>query len=141
MKSGPEVASDTYQLLNVADFTSLITGGVYLVKRPQNSQLQDVVINALSLTNDQLQKGTINVNVYAPNLQLKIKGKTDTTQPDMQTLAALGKIVLGKIGDIYGGEYRLWVSQPGLIYPDDDGSYFMNIRANYLFFQQNYSNI
>lgn len=67
-----EVVDFLYQRLQtVLVGTTKPTGQIYPDgKRPQNSTGEDVVINSLVLNEEQVQKGVLNVNVYAPNLNL-----------------------------------------------------------------------
>ncbi len=143
MKSGIEMAQDIYSLLDVSSVNDIITGSNYLFERPQNSSLQDIVTSTLALTNEQMQKGVVNVNIHCPNLSgLVINGKTDNTQPDIASLKLISKAVLTILNCYYGIDFRCFAQTTGIPVRDNsNGSWFANIRVDYYSFQNNYTNI
>jgi hypothetical protein len=142
MKMGIEMVKDGFTLLNVTDITSIISGSVYMFERPKNSVKQDIVLNTLALTNDQLQQGVFNVNIHSPNVKgVVIAGETDNTLPDTQFLLDTGKKVAALLYDYAGPDFSLSVQTPGLPLRDTDGTWYLNIRVNYYAFQTNYTNI
>lgn len=142
MKTGIGMLQDGFSLINVSNILTSITGRIYLGERPQNSTLQDIVLNTLALTNEQLQQGVFNVNVHCPNLSVTIGDKTDNTLPDTAKLLEVGKKIISILNDYIGFDFRLSVATPGnMIRDDKDGSWYLNIRVNYYAFQQSYSNI
>lgn len=44
-------------------------------ERPDDSETEDIVINTITVTHDKPQTGTSNVNIYASDLKVKIRGK------------------------------------------------------------------
>lgn len=142
MKSGLDMVSDVYGVLNVDALTTVITGGLYMYARPKNSQLEDIVVNSLPVTGEQFQRGVANVNIHAPNLTgLKIKGKLDDSQPNITRLKEITKLVLSMIGDIDGPDYHFAVSFTGQPIRDTDLTFYVNIRVDYYAVQPNYTNI
>lgn len=142
MKTGVEMVRDGFTLININAVQSLITGGIYLFERPQNSDKIDVVLNTLALTTAQLQNGIFNVNIHCPNLKdVVINGVTDNTQPDVYSMASIGKVVTELLKDYNGTDFKLDVQTPGLPIRDSDSTWYLNIRVNYYSFQQSYSNI
>lgn len=133
---------DVYGLLNVDAVKNIITGNLYPLERPQNSLDQDIAINALPITNDQQQKGVVNVNIHCQNLlNVVFKGKADNTQPDLQTLNAISKVVLSILNSVNASDFRLQAATGGQLFRDQDGTWYMNIRVNYYSIQPNYINI
>lgn len=142
MKTGIEMATDGFTLINVDVVNSLITGACYLLERPQNSDKIDVVVNTLALTAAQLQNGVFNVNIHCPNLKgVVIGGENDDTQPDVVSMTSIGKVVTEILKDYNGFDFKLDVQTPGMPIRDTDGNWYVNIRVNYYSFQQNYTNI
>lgn len=141
MKSALQMASEAYQLLIASSIKTSINGGIYLMKRPQNSIVQDIVINTLALTNNQLQAGVFNINIHVPNITVQLNGKSDNTQPDLLTLGTISDLVGVIFQDYVGLDFRMYIDQPGNPIKDDDGTWYINLRINYLCFQPNYSNI
>ncbi len=141
MKTGLDMVQEMFNYLNVPDITSVITGELYMLVRPQNSNVEDIVINALALTGSQLQQGVINVNIHVPNLSVKINGKPDQTQPDLDRLQKIAKLVVEKLKDYNGDDHRFSAQTGGIPYKDEDNTHFFNIRVNYYAFQNNFVNI
>lgn len=76
MKTPLNIISDFFDILNITELTSIITGGIYKIDKPKDSELQDIVINNLFMTGkeNEVQNGDFNINIYAKNIQ----GVTDT---------------------------------------------------------------
>lgn len=70
MKTALEVTKFVYKIINISDLTDIISGGVFRINKPKDSEKEDVVINILPLDRGyhKMQNGTINVNCYARNL-------------------------------------------------------------------------
>lgn len=142
MKTGLDMVSDAFSILNVTDVTTIITGNLYKLARPKNSQLEDIVINALPITGEQLQKGVFNVNVHVPNLSnIVIAGASDNRQPDVTRLGEISKIVVEKLRDVVGTDFHFSAQTGGLPIQDDDYTWYMNIRVTYYSVQENFTNI
>lgn len=140
MKTGMDMVQDGFDTLNTDDIVTVITGNLYMYERPKNSQFEDVVVNSLPITGDQLQQGVFNVNVHVPNLKLAIHGKPDETQPDLVRLKQITALVTERLRDVVGVDYHFSVSQTILI-KDEDYTWYFNIRVNYYSVQQNFTNI
>ena len=77
MKTTFDTDSILFRLLNGSPLKTEINGGIYCGDdRPENSELEDVCINSIDLTQDYLpQLGTSNVNIYVSDTTKKIAGK------------------------------------------------------------------
>lgn len=139
MKAGLNMIKEAYPLLNVDAVMSVITGSIYLMERPKNSQKSDVVLNALPITNEQLQRGVFNVNIHAPNLKnIIIDGLPDETQPDIETLYAASNVVTPLLDNVFIGDHKMWIANPPFPIKDTDGTWYLNIRVNYQCFQTDF---
>lgn len=142
MKSALDMIKDVFDQLNVDSVRSIISGNIYMLERPQNSILNDIAINSLPITNDQQQKGIVNVNIHCQNLQnVVIGGKVDNTIPDITNLNRTSKAVLAILNSINATDFRLQASTSGQPIKDNDNSFYINIRVNYYSIQPNYVNI
>lgn len=142
MKTGLDMITDAYMIINVPEITDVITGDIYPLERPKNSDKEDIVINALPITSDQQQKGVFNINVHVPNLaSLKINGNPDDTIPDITRLKLITNLVVSKINMVDGQDYSFSAATGGQPIKDSDLTWYVNIRVNYFAFQNNYSNI
>lgn len=126
MKTTFDLVDIIWTALNASDLKNQITGGIYKYQRPLNSKNEDVVINSLPVTNDQLQKAIINVNIHVPNLVIDINGAQDSTQPDGARLKELGELAIAALDDKNGYRYNHSVQQQNIIQDTDD--FFNNIR-------------
>ena len=108
----------------------LLTGGCYKTVRPVDSKAEDIVVNSLGLPNKDVQQGVVNVNIHAPNLNLQISGKQDTTQPDTVRLQALTSLVTGQIKEFYSSDYWFLLQQVSGLLEDEQG-YYINIRIDF----------
>ena len=142
MKTGLDMITDAYIVINVPDITTEISGGVYPWERPKNSDKEDIVINGLPITADQQQRGVFNVNIHVPNLKgLEINGNSDDTIPDITRLKFITNLVVSKIQMVDGQDYSFSVATGGQLIKDSDLNWYMNLRVNYFALQTNYSNI
>ena len=80
-----------YRILSTsADVTAAINGGVYVMgERPENSKLQDVVINTFTTSGESRpQIATSNVNIHVPDQQVRI-GSQPQRKADRETLRGI----------------------------------------------------
>ncbi|GBU07965.1 hypothetical protein AwDysgo_12960 [Bacteroidales bacterium] len=77
MKQTFDTDSILYGILFNSQIKNAISGNIYLGDdRPDDSQDEDVVINSIDLTQDyHPQLGTSNVNIYVPDMLVKINNK------------------------------------------------------------------
>lgn len=127
MKTSLEAVDIAYQALNASPVSGMLSGGIWKVKRPQNSSLEDIVINALPLTKTPLQRGIVNVNIYVPNLELGTD-PLDKSRPNTLRLKQLGQAVQAVFEDYYTADLRtnLQVERDQLF--DEGNAHFLNFR-------------
>lgn len=141
MKNTFDMMTDVRSLINVASITSLINGGIWIEKKPDNSEKVDLVINAITISNDQFQVGAGNVNIHSPTVLQTVNGK-QSKFPDYAKLSILVK----ELEAVLDAKYKLSFStevgdRSGKIYEDDDGSFFANVPFIYRSYNKNYKNI
>lgn len=131
MKNGLDLINDIRSLLNVSAVTSEISGKIWPNERPDNRlDKADIVVNSLAISNNQLQRGIGNVNIYVPTISTVIDGKPQQT-PDYSKLNRLIGIVLPLLDDIWKETFHTEVEEPGTLLKDTDGSFFYNIKVKY----------
>lgn len=98
MKDSFELNTIMYRVLAAANIGN--NGGIYKNDtRPVDSTSEDIVINVIALTADELpQTATSNVNVYVADKPKKINGK-DMLVEDTQRLSTLSKAVCSALRD------------------------------------------
>ncbi|WP_448104738.1 hypothetical protein [Pedobacter panaciterrae] len=136
MKSALDGVVVVVSYLSVLELTSAITGAIYENNERGNSKLADVCVNAITIDDSQRQKGTINVNVYAPDIKKKI-GNEFVPVADKTRLKATVNIIKGLLGEkkgkyFYGG--NLWISNiSGAIQEKEINQHKINIRVEIRF--------
>lgn len=88
-----------YRILSTSSaVTAAISGGVYVMgERPENSKLQDVVINTLTAGGENRpQIATSNVNIHVPDLKVTIGGQPQR-KADRETLRTIVAAVKGAL--------------------------------------------
>lgn len=132
MKSSSDAIDLVYKTLQGTALESSISGELWKGKRPQNSSLEDVVINALPVNNTKIQRGLVNVNIHVPNLELDGNPK-DTSLPNTARLKELSAIAIGLLKENWGtsGDTLLEV-ETERVFPDSGGlNHYSNIRVLY----------
>jgi hypothetical protein len=113
-------------IMNSSLFTDVKkpNGKLCKFQRPLDSELEDVVINSLALTKDDVQEGVLNVNVFVPNLKFETN-TNDRSQPDTARIKYLARLANDSLGD---GE-DIW---------DENGKYCFRIQQDNVFEDENY---
>jgi hypothetical protein len=130
MKTTLDLVDVVYNELKSGPLKTAINGGVYKYTRPLNSSLEDVVINSLPITNEQLQQAIVNVNVFVPNQDLSIGGTQNNTA-DHVRLKTLAALAVEELKDNISGDYTWDVQQQTVIQDDESDSYYINIRLQF----------
>ena len=69
MKTGHQIETDIYGFLKESDFVGALTGGLYRKgQRPPDSRLEDCVVIFTTADGEQIQRGTVTINVYVPDI-------------------------------------------------------------------------
>ncbi len=93
-------------LLLSANIQNSISGKIYKDKRPTGSDKEDIVINSLTMTNDYLQNGVFNVNIYVPMISITSNGITQY-QKNNARMKVLADLVYPVLNDAWGNDYNL----------------------------------
>lgn len=129
MKINLESVDDVFNLINIAQVRNEISGVISKNVRPTNSNKEDIVINSLTLNNQQLQRGIVNVNVHVPNLQISTSTGIDNEVPDHTRLSFITKLIVPLLKDIWSDNWDIDIEQINLV--REDKSSFNNIRVTY----------
>ena len=127
-----DINSILFRILSKSSLNGNITGGFYLGNdRPVDSNLEDIVINSISMTQDyHPQIATSNVNIYVPDKQIKIKGKEQQVS-DSRRLSELSKEAINilKQAQVYGltitTDSQMTLDEPSI------NQHFVNIRVKW----------
>ncbi len=97
--------------------------------RPADSQTEDIVVNTIDITQDNKpQNGTANINIYVPDLRVKIRGK-EQTKADRQRLQEIGDALVSYIKARNHPELEMWIEGDTTLAEKTPAQHCRNIRV------------
>ena len=109
----------------------VINGGVFTQgERPDDSEAEDIVINTITVTHDKPQTGTSNVNIYAKDLKLRIKGKEQRTA-DRERLRTIGNALVAYLDAQNIADLEYWIESDIVIKELEVNQHYRNIRISW----------
>ncbi len=130
MKTTLDLIDVVYNELKAGATKTAINGVVKKNSRPVNSIKEDVIINSLPVTADQLQTAIVNVNVFVPDLTVLIDGEENKIA-DHVRLKTLAGIATTELEDGINGDYTWDIQQQTVIQDDESASHYINIRLKF----------
>ena len=109
----------------------VINGGVFTQgERPDDSEAEDIVINTITVTHDKPQTGTSNVNIYAKDLELRIKGK-EQRKADRERLRTIGDALVAYLDAQNIADLEYWIESDIVIKELEVNLHYRNIRISW----------
>lgn len=109
----------------------VINGGVFTQgERPDDSEAEDIVINTITVTHDKPQTGTSNVNIYAKDLKLRIKGK-EQRKADRERLRTIGNALVAYLDAQNIANLEYWIESDIVIKELEVNQHYRNIRISW----------
>lgn len=109
----------------------VINGGVFTQgERPDDSEAEDIVINTITVTHDKPQTGTSNVNIYAKDLKLRIKGK-EQHKADRERLRTIGNALVAYLDAQNIADLEYWIESDIVIKELEVNQHYRNIRISW----------
>lgn len=109
----------------------VINGGVFTQgERPDDSEAEDIVINTITVTHDKPQTGTSNVNIYAKDLELRIKGK-EQRKADRERLRIIGDALVAYLDAQNIADLEYWIESDIVIKELEVNQHYRNIRISW----------
>ncbi len=109
----------------------VINGGVFTQgERPDDSEAEDIVINTITVTHDKPQTGTSNVNIYAKDLKLRIKGK-EQRKADRECLRTIGDALVAYLDAQNIADLEYWIESDIVIKELEVNQHYRNIRISW----------
>ena len=109
----------------------VINGGVFTQgERPDDSEAEDIVINTITVTHDKPQTGTSNVNIYAKDLKLRIKGNEQRTA-DRERLRTIGNALVAYLDAQNIADLEYWIESDIVIKELEVNQHYRNIRISW----------
>lgn len=109
----------------------VINGGVFTQgERPDDSEAEDIVISTITVTHDKPQTGTSNVNIYAKDLKLRIKGK-EQRKADRERLRTIGDALVAYLDAQNIADLEYWIESDIVIKELEVNQHYRNIRISW----------
>ena len=109
----------------------VINGGVFTQGEiPDDSEAEDIVINTITVTHDKPQTGTSNVNIYAKDLKLRIKGK-EQRKADRERLRTIGDALVAYLDAQNIADLEYWIESDIVIKELEVNQHYRNIRISW----------
>lgn len=109
----------------------VINGGVFTQgERPDDSEAEDIVINTITVTHDKPQTGTSNVNIYAKDSKLRIKGK-EQRKADRERLRTIGDALVAYLDAQNIADLEYWIESDIVIKELEVNQHYRNIRISW----------
>lgn len=127
MRTSIDISQVIYKALNKSVLTEEISGQLVIERRPESSDLEDVVIVPLTNQVDFIQQGYVNVNAFCKDLS--------NNTPNAERLNTIAHIIddLIKAYIPEAGEAYFTMSVDSqLTLPDDRGNSYVNMRIKFV---------
>ena len=109
----------------------VINGGVFTQgERPADSEAEDIVINTITVTHVYPQSGTSNVNIYAKDWKLRIKGK-EQRKADRDRLRTIGNALVAYLDAQNIADLEYWIESDIVIKELEVNQHYRNIRISW----------
>lgn len=99
-------------------------------ERPDDSEAEDIVINTITVTHDKPQTGTSNVNIYASDLKVKIRGK-EQRKADRERLREIGDALVGYLDAQNITDLEFWIESDIVLQEQQVNQHYRNIRISW----------
>ncbi|MBB2951972.1 hypothetical protein [Sphingobacterium sp. JUb56] len=137
-KTAVQAMDDIKDVIEMADVmtNTFLTGEIRIMNRRLNSDKEDIVINTIVVSAEQITEGYFNVNTHVPNLKNQLAANptaTDTTQPNIQRMQEIGSFLMEVIDDYRGFDFILQLDSGGEIVPDGKNWFYgFTVKYTYL---------
>lgn len=109
----------------------IISGGVFVQgERPDDSEAEDIVINTITITDEKPQTGTSNVNIFAPDKKVKIRGR-EQRKADRERLRIIGNAVKAHLKAQNVADLEYWIESDTTIKEIEVKQHYRNLRISW----------
>lgn len=132
MKSDIEIEDELYSIIKDSPLDKATNGDIYQGpdERPDNSQLEDIEIIVIANQNGDIEKATININIYVKDVPMQ--GKVRRNKPRLRQLARLGNAMFKGAINMEG--YRITLESQGTYRLHQVNQHYVNFKLNYKYY-------
>ena len=133
MKQAYDLDEILFRLFNSStQLKSVISGGIYLGQRPDNSEKEDIVISTISITQEYSpQIATSNINIHVSDLLQSVAGKQMRFENRVK-IKSISEIVLNLIRESKFEDLTVYLEAQNVIREPVIFQSYSNIRLNWL---------
>jgi len=99
-------------------------------ERPDDSETEDIVINTITVTHDKPQTGTSNVNIYASDQKVKIRGK-EQRKANRERLREIGDALVSYLDAQNIADLEFWIESDIVLQEQQVNQHYRNIRISW----------
>lgn len=111
MKTEIEIERDFYTLIKDSSLGAALRGSLYRSEmRPANADDEDLIVKFLAGTDEQIQSGTVLLNLYVPDVEIDGGRKV----ADKNRIGELQRLILDFVEDCDDTDY--WIKTDGTPY-------------------------
>lgn len=99
-------------------------------ERPDDSETEDIVINTITVTHDKPQTGTSNVNIYASDLKVKIRGK-EQRKANRERLREIGDALVSYLDAQNIADLEYWIESDIVLQEQQVNQHYRNLRISW----------
>lgn len=132
MKTTFDIENIIIHILSQSSVKKEISGGMYHQgDRPDNSTKEDIVVNTIAMSQDNLpQIATTNVNIYVQDVLRRIDG-VEQTKPNNKRIGELTALVLGVIREARVDGMMIRIDNQTVLQEKSVNQHFCNIRLSW----------
>lgn len=99
-------------------------------ERPDDSKTEDIVINTITITHDKPQTGTSNINIYASDKRVKIRGK-EQFKADRERLRTIGDALVTYLDAQNVADLEYWIESDTVLKENQVNQHYRNLRIGW----------
>ena len=127
-KTALQIEDDIFSIVKSSNIAAFVNGQTYRDGfRPENSELEDIIVIYSTGNAEIVQKGVVIVNIYVPDINLR--GKKVANKARLKAIEVLAGEFIEKH---YSGQYLLELSDIVQSFKEEDiNQHFVSIRIKY----------
>lgn len=130
MRTDEEIKDDIFAAIKGSSLENEVSGKLSKKDRPINSNNEDIVISILANQNDQIQKASVNINIYVSDKAEKVGGLVQYAENTIR-LKLLSRMVFDLLENYVGQSFYLKVDSQRVLSVSGKQEHFINTKVYY----------